>query len=492
MPQKKKIMEKKQKAVSKQGKMAVKPAVKKTPGTSERPQQLKGVKDILPKDQRYWERVREVAKGFANAYGFGRLDPPLLEKADLFIRSEGEGSDIVQKEMYVFKDPGGEETIALRPEFTPSMVRAYYEHGFTHKPQPVKFYTMGPVFRHDKPQSGRYRQFHQVNYEVLGSQHPIVDAEMILLAHSFFAELGLQTVIQINSIGTPESRGKYIKVLVDYFKNHKAGLSEQDRERLLSNPLRVLDSKDEESQEVLAEVPQILDFLDEESKADFMKVLEYLDGAGVSYNLNPRLVRGLDYYTRTTFEVWTQEEEGGRTSALAGGGRYDGLASALGLAPLSAIGFALGVERTINAMREKNIVPGDPYAPEVYVTQLGEAARKKALSLIEKLRTSGVRIAEGLAKDGLRPQLEQAGKLGVQFAIILGQKEILDGTIIIRDMENGVQEIVAQERVVEEIAKRVQKRNMEKDAQDRQVVDRIDESVLEQNDTDDAEEDLTT
>jgi histidyl-tRNA synthetase len=425
-------------------------------------QLLQGFKDILPDEQRYWMRIRDVAENFAGAYGFSRIDLPVLEDAALFQRTSGMGSDIVQKEMYVFQAPGGDDVIALRPEPTASMVRAYMEHGMQQQPQPIKWFTMGPMFRHDRPQAGRLRQFHQVGFEVIGAEHPIADAEVMLLTYNFFKELGLQVILQVNSIGVPESRTKYIKVLSDYFKSRKADLSEQDRERLQHNVLRILDSKDAESQVAIAEAPQILDYLDEQSKADFMKVLEYLDEAGVAYSLNPRLVRGLDYYSKTTFEVWLAAEEGGRTSALGGGGRYDGLATALGSPqPVPAIGVGLGVERIIIAMKEAGIIPEDPYKPEVYLTQLGEQARKKALHLIEVLRKSGVRVSEGFSKNGLRPQLEQAGKLGVWFALILGQKEILDETIIVRDMENGVQEIVAQDKVVEEIKKRVDQRKKE-------------------------------
>lgn len=431
------------------------------PRRGQKIQLLRGFKDILPEEQRYWQRIRTLTDQFAMAYGFTRIDVPIAEPAELFRRTTGEGSDIVQKEMYEFTDPGGEGKIALRPEFTPSVVRAYGEHGMQNLPQPVKLYAIGSLFRHDRPQAGRFRQFHQVDFEILGSDHPIADAEVILLTYSFFQELGLPVIMQVNSIGTTESRGKYLKILSDYFKTNRAGLAEQDRQRLQYNVLRVLDSKEPESQEVIAGAPQILDYLDEQSKADFMKVLEYLDEAKVPYSLNPRLVRGLDYYGKTTFEVWTANEEEGRTSALGGGGRYDGLAQQIGHPPVGGMGVGIGIERTIMAMKAAGIVPEDPFRPDVYLTQLGEQARKKALTLVEVLRKSGVRVTEGLAKNGLRPQLEQAAKLGVQFAIIIGQKEILDGTIIVRDMENGVQEIVAQEKIVEEIRKRVEQRNKE-------------------------------
>lgn len=425
-------------------------------------QLLRGYKDILPEDQRYWNKIRHVSEEFAGAYGFARIDVPLLEMSEVFTRTSGQGSDVVQKEMYTFVDPSGEGKISLRPELTAGIVRAYGEHGMQHLPQPLKLFTYGPVFRHDRPQAGRQRQFHQVDYEILGSEHPVADAEVILLTYSFFKELGLSVVMQVNSIGTVESRGKYLKVLTEYFKKHKAELSELDRERLQTNVLRILDSKEPESQQIISVAPQILDYLDEQSKSDFMKVLEYLDDAGVPYSLNPRLVRGLDYYVKTTFEVWLTNEEETRMSSLGGGGRYDGLSQALGYPPVAGVGVGIGVERVILAMKQANVVPADPYAPEVYLTQLGEPARKRALQMIEHLRRSGVRVTEGLAKNGLRPQLEQASKLGVQFALIIGQKEVLDNTIIIRDMESGVQEIIAYEKVIEEVRKRVQQRNKER------------------------------
>lgn len=413
------------------------------------------MKDILPSDQPYWWGVFDAVRRTASNYGFERIETPILEATSLFTRSVGEGTDIVGKEMYSFVDKGG-DSVALRPEYTASVARAYVEHGMLNVPQPVKAWYFGPCFRHDRPQAGRYRQFWQFGFEVFGSNQPIVDAQLILAARAIFASLGIETTVQVNCLGDKAVRQAYGKALQAYFRTRKSELSEEQRVTLQKNPMRLLDSKDPKLVELLAEAPQILDHLDEASRQHFMQVLEYLDEADVAYNLNPRLVRGLDYYTKTVFEFWATGDDTGQLS-LGGGGRYDTLVEQLGGQPTPAAGFAAGIERIIMNAREKQLPPPPTPRPEVFLAQLGEPARKKMLRLFEALQREGVRISEAMTKDGLKQQLEVANRVGAHYTLIIGQKEIMDETVLIRDMENGIQEVVPYDRAVPEIKKRIEK-----------------------------------
>jgi len=429
---------------------------KKTEGKKKPFQLIKGMKDILPADARYWHYVNELTEKFANTYGFGKIETPIVENIDLFVRSIGQATDIVEKEMYAFTDQGGDR-LGLRPENTASVIRAYLEHGMQTLPQPVKLFYFGPMFRHDKPQAGRYRQFFQVGFEVIGEAEPIVDAQIILIAYKFCQAAGFNCTIQVNSIGCPDCRPNYESELKDYFKRVKNKLSEISQIRFIKNVLRILDSKEEQDLPLIAGAPQQIDFLCEDCKNHFIQVLEYLDELEIPYALNPNIVRGLDYYNRTTFEIWAGEEEGSRQSALGGGGRYDGLVELLGGQATPAVGFALGVERFINQIKEADHkVPENP-KPEIFLAQLGMEARKKALKLFEELTKAGIRVAENLSKAGLKSQLEMADRSGVQFTLIIGQKEIVDGTIMIRDMENGIQEVVDFEKAIIEAKKRLAK-----------------------------------
>jgi histidyl-tRNA synthetase len=412
------------------------------------PELLRGFRDILPEEQPRWDAVRDTCRRVAEAYSFGRVDLPILERAEVFLRTLGKQTDVVEKEMYAFEDPSGDQ-VALRPEATASIARAYINHGMINLPQPVKLWYLGPMFRHDRPQAGRYRQFHQVGFETIGVAEPIVDAQLIVVAYQIMRDLGLDVHVQVNSIGTLECRQAYLAELVRYFRPHRSKLSEIDKVRLQKNPLRLLDSKEPATQELLAEAPQIVDWLDEDSKNHFMKVLEFLDEVEVPYALNPRLVRGLDYYTHTVFELWQTGDEGERSqNALGGGGRYDGLMEVLGGRPTPACGFALGLERIVLAMAEKNLNPQPTTPVKVFFSQLGDAARRRGLKIFEEFRRAGIGVAEAFGKNALKAQLEVANKLGVTYTLILGQKEVLDGTIIVRDMDSGAQEIVDIEKIV--------------------------------------------
>lgn len=428
---------------------------KKSKGGKFQPQLLRGMKDILPADQVYWQAIRQAVQTIANAYGFERLDTPVLEMTQLFQRSVGETTDIVSKEMFSFTDRNG-DAVSVRPEWTASACRAYIEHGFVNRPQPVKLWTLGQFFRHERPQAGRYRSFWQTDFEIMGDAQPVIDAECIVLAYGLLQDLGIQGSVQINSIGVPESRTKYMRLLVDYYKKHAKKLCADCKVRLKKNPLRLLDCKVPECRELMGGAPEIVDHLDDDSRVHFTKVLEYLDESDIPYMLNSRLVRGLDYYTRTLFEIWP-DREGGENIALAGGGRYDGLMKLLGGRDTPACGFAMGMDRVVIEMKEQNVQVKPSYAPDVFVAQLGDAARRVSLKLFEDLRRAGVRAAEDFSEGGLKEQLGQAANLGVKYTLILGQKEMLDNTILIRDMENGSQEVVAFSKVSHELQKKLQK-----------------------------------
>ncbi|MDD4477338.1 MAG: histidine--tRNA ligase [Patescibacteria group bacterium] len=413
---------------------------------------LRGMKDILPPEEKYWRICYHAAENLAKFFQFGRIETPLLEEANLFIRSIGKGTDVVDKEMYVFEDSDGEK-ICLRPEATASIARAYIGHGMWNNSQPVKLWYWGPMFRHDRPQAGRYREFFQVGFETLGNADPSVDAELILVAYNFYKDLGLPVNVRVNSIGFPEERQRYKTALADYYRAKRNRLCDDCKHRLAKNPLRLLDCKQEQCQSVKEDAPQIVDWLEEESKNHLMKVVEYLDELSIPYVLDPTLVRGLDYYTRTVFEIYTAFEGVENTSAqsaLGGGGRYDLLAEQMGGRPVPAGGFALGVERAILAIKqfnELNKIEMPQESPDLFFAQLGDKAKKRAMKIINDLRNSGLKIGYNFTKDSLKSQLEIANSQKIPYALILGQKEVQDNSIIIRDMESGNQEIVDQQKI---------------------------------------------
>jgi histidyl-tRNA synthetase len=424
------------------------------------PQVLRGFKDILPAEQKYWEFLTEKAKAIAQDYGFEKIDLPILEETNLFVRSVGKETDIVEKELFSFIDKGG-ENVSLRPEATASVARAYINHGMLNLPQPVKLFYIGPMFRYDRPQSGRYRQFVQFGLEAIGESHPVIDAQLIISGYNFFKELGLKVNVQINSIGCPTCRKEYKTHLINYYKTQKTHLCDDCKNRLGKNPLRLLDCKEEKCQAINEDAPQIVDWLCDECKNHFVKVLEFLDEAEIAYNLNPHLVRGLDYYTKTVFEIWPIAQSGGDNadkkaqSALGGGGRYDNLVELLGGRSTPAAGFSVGLERTILKLKELEINVAEKKNPDIFVAQLGEAAKRKCLALYETLRNENIKIAESFSKDGLKNQLDVANRLGVKYTLILGQKELSEGTILLRDMEGGVQETLNYSKVVKEVKKRL-------------------------------------
>jgi len=426
---------------------------------------IRGMNDLLPKDELFWRAAHHAAESVASAYNFSYMETPTLEEASLFVRGVGKGTDVVDKEMYIFEDRDGSK-LCLRPENTASVVRAYIEHGMHTKPQPVKVWYYGSMFRHDRPQAGRYRQFRQFGCETIGIKDPVADAELIIVAYNFFRDLGIETQVHVNSIGTLDERQNYIIELVAYLRSKRSYLCDDCKRRINKNPLRALDCKQESCQPVKEEAPQIIDWLSENSKQHFMSVLEYLDEMEIPYVLDSSLVRGLDYYTDTVFEFYEDNVEQKSQNALGGGGRYDGLAEQLGGEPTPGCGFSMGIERTVSVLKRKakesESMPVDERKAQLFFAQLGKRARQRGLKLLEDLRRDDITLYHNFGKSSLKAQMEQADKYGATHTIILGQKEMQDGTIIIRDMESGIQEIVDQNKLRNELKKIIDKHGKKK------------------------------
>lgn len=415
-------------------------------------QSVRGMPDVLPEQQPLFRHVLDTFWRLTDQAGFVPIQTPIVEDKGVFVRAVGEGTDVVDKEMYVFDDRSGNQ-IALRPEPTAGVVRSYIQHGMGSLPQPVKLSIAGPMFRYDRPQAGRQRQFHQVGVEMIGEAAASADAQTIILAHRFYKSLGLtQLTLHINSIGDAVCRPKYKKVLIEYLEAHKKQLCAIDQERLAKNPLRVLDCKELSCQAVIAEAPQTLNHLCDACRDHFRGVLEYLDSLDIAYELNPLLVRGLDYYTRTVFEFQGLRE--GAQSSLGGGGRYDGLVELLGGQPTPAVGFGIGVERVMLELEAENVLPEPTKPVDVFVASLGEPARLAAFKLIEQLLDAGVGVAGAVDKNGIASQLGRADRLGVPHAVIIGQKEVMEQMVILRDMGSGAQEMIPLNKIVSDLQKR--------------------------------------
>lgn len=420
---------------------------------------LRGMHDILPKEDKYWKKAYHTSENLADYFQFGRIRTPALEEASLFIRSIGKGTDVVDKEMYVFEDRDGSKA-CLRPEATAAVARSYIMHGMWNYPQPIKLWYWGEMFRHDRPQAGRFRNFYQVGFETIGIDDPVADAELILVTYNFYKELGLPVEIRINSIGTLEEREKFKTELLSYYRSKRSYLCEDCRKRMFKNTLRVLDCKEEQCQPVKEGAPQIIDWLGEASKSHFMKVVEYLDELSIPYVLTPGLVRGLDYYTNTVFEIYPTFGEEGSQSALGGGGRYNALIESMGGKPTPAAGVAIGIERSIASWRaynELNNIAIQSEKPDIFFAYLGEQAKGPALRLIEELRNNDIKLGFNFFKTSLKNQLEAANNFKVPYTIILGQKEVQENSVIIRDMESGIQEIANQKKLVGILKKKLGK-----------------------------------
>lgn len=415
---------------------------------------MRGMRDILPADQPFWDQVRKISEKISRDYGFSRIDVPLIESSALYTRSIGDGTDIVEKEMYTFTTRGGDK-VALRPEMTAGICRAYIQNGMNVLIKPVKLFSFGPLYRYERPQEGRYREHYQINFDAYGEIDPIMDAQMIQIASRVIQCLGIKSVqIQVNSIGCPSCRKDYKDLLVSYLESKKNKLCQDCKRRMEKNPLRVLDCKEDKCSQVSASAPQSVDHLCDECRVHFKTLLEYLDELDLPYVINPKLVRGLDYYTKTVFEIWSGQEEG-RKSSLGGGGRYDELIKTLGGEATPAIGFGLGVERLIMEMKRVQAKPYRAPRPKVFLAQLGELAKKKSLKLFLELEKNGILTAESFGRGGLKSQLRAANRLGVEITLILGQKEALDGTVIVKNMDSGEQETVSMEKLVDIVKKKL-------------------------------------
>jgi histidyl-tRNA synthetase len=413
--------------------------------------------DILPEEQKYFQRIYNAVENIANFYGFGKIDTPILESAELFSKGIGMATDIVSKQMFTLKTRGGDE-LTLRPEGTAGVVRAYIEQGMFTLPQPVKLFYFGPFFRYEHPQAGRFRQFWQFGFETIGEKNPVIDVQIIQIFYNILKELRLKNLtIEVNTIGDSQCRPYYKKLLSSFLRSREAGLCLDCKRRLRENPLRVLDCKEEKCRQLISQAPQMIDHLCEECHNHFKQVLEFLDEVEIPYSLSPYLVRGLDYYTKTVFEIYEDSEKERKIGALAGGGRYDNLVKVLGGKDTPACGCASGIERIVAMMKERGIKFPEPPPAKVFLAQLGNLAKRKSLKLLEDFRKQKIQISESFGRDSLKVQLFRANKIGVKYTLILGQKEALEGTIIIRDMASGKQETIKLEKAIKEIQKRLKK-----------------------------------
>lgn len=405
----------------------------------------RGTTDILPQEQVYWRYVEQKAAHICQLYGYERIDVPVFEDAGLFNRSVGEGTDIVDKEMYTFEDRGGNK-LALIPEGTASVCRAYLEHGMHNLPQPVKLYYLASMFRYERPQAGRYRQHHQFGCEAIGSEDPALDAEVIDTAWQFCRSLDIgQFLLSLNSIGCKECRPTYLASLKEHYDGRADMLCPDCKIRLVKNPLRLLDCKQASCQPVADSAPKSIDYLCQACNEHLRQLQKYLGLLGIPFELNHRLVRGFDYYTRTVFEV--QPQGGGSQSSLCGGGRYDGLIEELGGKPTPAVGFAAGLERLILSVKEQKVTVPPLAKPQVFIAYLGDDARDTAVKLAASLRRAGIGVIEAMGSRSLKAQLRQANNLAIPKAVIIGEEEVKGGMVILRDMMTASQETVPIEQL---------------------------------------------
>ncbi|MBI2850234.1 MAG: histidine--tRNA ligase [Chloroflexi bacterium] len=407
----------------------------------------RGTVDILPQEQAYWRYVEQKAAHICQLYGYERIDTPAIEDAGLFNRSVGEGTDIVDKEMYTFDDRGGNK-LALAPEGTASVCRAYLEHGMQNLPQPVKLYYISSMFRYERPQAGRYRQHRQFGCEAIGSDDAALDAEVIDTAWQFYLSMNIsQLFLALNSIGCKECRPVYLNALREHYVQHGDKICVDCNVRLVKNRMRLLDCKKPSCQPVADTAPKSVDYLCQPCAEHFDKLQRYLGLLGIPFGVNHRLVRGFDYYTRTVFEV--QPQGGGSQGSLGGGGRYDGLIEELGGKPTAAVGFGLGIDRIILQLKEQKIDVSPLAKPRVFVAFLGDAARDEAIKLAASLRRNGIGVIQAIGSRSLKAQLRQANSLAISRAVIIGEEELKAGTVILRDMTSASQQTVPIARLPE-------------------------------------------
>ncbi|QYJ79836.1 histidine--tRNA ligase [Shewanella acanthi] len=399
-------------------------------------QAIRGMNDILPTQSPLWQKVEGVLRSSVAAYGYSEIRTPIVENTDLFKRSIGEVTDIVEKEMYTFEDRNG-DSLTLRPEGTASTVRAGNEHGLLYN-QEQRLWYMGPMFRHERPQKGRYRQFHQFGVEVYGIGSADIDAEVLMLSARLWEKLGIteHVTLELNTLGDPAERAAYREALIAFLEQHKDKLDEDSQRRMYSNPLRVLDSKDANVQAILADAPALMDYLGEESSQHFAQLRELLDAVGIQYRVNPRLVRGLDYYNRTVFE-WVTNSLGSQGTVLAGG-RYDGLVAQLGGKDTPAVGFAMGLERIVLLLETLELTQDIPAAVDVYVSAMGDSCLVEAIKVAQELRSAlpNLRVMSHCGGGNFKKQMKRADKSGAQVALLLGEEELAEGVVTVKYLRN--------------------------------------------------------
>ncbi|EJL7928265.1 histidine--tRNA ligase [Vibrio cholerae] len=414
-------------------------------------QAIRGMNDCLPTQSPLWQKVEGVVKNVISAYGYSEVRMPIVEMTHLFSRAIGEVTDVVEKEMYTFEDRNG-DSLTLRPEGTAGCVRSGIENGLLYN-QEQRLWYMGPMFRHERPQKGRYRQFHQCGVEVFGLDGPDVDAELIMMTARLWRELGIaqHVRLELNSIGSLEARANYRTALIDYLEQYQNVLDEDCKRRMYTNPLRVLDSKNPDVQAILGDAPQLSDYLDAESKQHFVGLCELLDAAGIEYTVNQRLVRGLDYYNRTVFE-WITESLGSQ-GTVCGGGRYDGLVEQLGGKPTPAVGFAMGLERLV-LMMETLGNTDVRRSVDVYMVTAGEGTMMAGMKLAEQLREQvpGLRVMTHFGGGNFKKQFKRADKVGAAIALVLGEDEVAAQTVVVKDLAGGEQNTVTQAEVAKLLA----------------------------------------
>jgi len=427
-------------------------------------QSPKGVHDVLPDDHLYFSFIKKVVRHRCREAGFRRISTPMFENLDVFVHSLGDTTDIVEKEMFTFESKSGKK-LALRPEGTAGVVRAYLQHGMHQLPQPVELYYIEPFFRYSRPQKGRYRQFHQFGFEIIGEPDPVIDAQVIYLSHKINQDLGVadRLSLQLNTIGSSEDRNRFKEDLINFYTGKERSLCADCQKRMHRNPLRLLDCKEEDCQILASMAPKFENVMSEESKTHYKLVKEFLDELGVTYEENPHLVRGLDYYTHTVYEYWSRKD--GAQNATGGGGRYDGLVELFGGPSTPAMGYAAGMERTIEYMKEAGIRPPNKDRIHVFVAQLGHIAKKRSLTLLNEMRERGINVVGAAGKASIKSQMKVADRLQAKYSLILGQIEVQEGTIILRDMDKGSQETLPMDGIVDVVEKKIggdklDKRNM--------------------------------
>jgi len=423
-------------------------------------QSPRGTKDILPEEQPYWQKLQSVAEKTLSGLGFERIDTPHFENLEIFDRGIGEETDIVKKEMYRLQSFGEKEdsaVFALRPEGTAGIVRAFIQNGMSSRPQPVRLYYSGSMFRHERPQKGRLRELKQLGVEIFGDDSAKSDYLAIMSAWEILNRIGLKNLkVFTNSIGCPQCRGKYLLKLKKYYKDKLNGLCEDCRERYDKNPLRLLDCKVEHDKKIAKGAPVILDSLCKTCRDHFQNTLEYLDYFNISYDLDPTLVRGLDYYTNTVFEI-ADKNDPERQNVVCGGGRYNGLVELLGGPKTPAVGFAFGMDRVVNLMKEQKIKPTKIRGVEICILQLGEKAKEASKKIYDQLSNNDINVYFVPSNDGLRQQIRSASKLGAKYAVIIGQREAFKDEIILRDLSASSQEVFPTSALVEELKRRFSK-----------------------------------